>query len=150
MLGQPAATTFAIALSLHLQSRTTCLKAENVPLYWVLDSRQRLVTHTAEDDLTRNELMTYFDVIEGTAAYGWRKLFDARGARLAMTSDDIMAIGARLREIHGRAPHGPMAVVMPRVESESFSRLLGFIAAADRQTRVFQELEPARQWILSA
>lgn len=132
-----------------MQCPATSPKAEGVPLYWILDSRRRFVTHTAEDDLTRDDLMAYFDVIEGTATYGWRKLFDAREARLAMTSEDLMAIGARLREIHGRAPHGPMAVVTPRIKSESFSRLLGFIAAADRQTRVFQELEPARQWILS-
>ena len=116
-------------------------------LNWIIDSRKRLVTHTADGDLTRDDLMAYFDAVTGADAWTWRKLFDARKARPAMSVEDLMAIGVRVRAQHARGMTGPIAVVLPETDSESFTRLLGFIASAKRPMRVFRTLEPARQWL---
>jgi hypothetical protein len=122
------------------------LKSATV-LYWIIDSRKRLVTHTAEGELTRGDLTAYFDAVTAADAWSWRKLFDARKARPTMTAEDLMAIGVRIRTQHALGVAGPIAIVLPEVESETFTRLLGFIAVADRPMRVFKTLDPARQWI---
>ena len=116
-------------------------------LYWLIGSRKRLVTHTAEGDLTRDDLMAYFDAVTGADAWTWRKLFDARRCTPAMSPEDLMAIGVRIRAQHARGVTGPIAIVLPETDSETFTRLLGFIATARRPARVFRALEPARQWI---
>ncbi|MCA0246266.1 MAG: hypothetical protein LCH93_06565 [Proteobacteria bacterium] len=116
-------------------------------LYWIIDSRKRLVTHTAEGDLTRSDLMAYFDALTGADAWTWRKLFDARRCTPAMSPEDLMAIGVRIRAQHARGVTGPIAIVLPETDSETFTRLLGFIASARRPARVFRTLESARQWI---
>lgn len=116
-------------------------------LYWIIDSRKRLVTHTAEGDLTRGDLMAYFDAVTGADAWTWRKLFDARRCTPAMSPEDLMAIGVRIRAQHARGVTGPIAIVLPETDSETFTRLLGFIATDRRPARLFRALEPARQWI---
>ncbi|WP_020696449.1 hypothetical protein [Reyranella massiliensis] len=116
-------------------------------LYWIIDSRKRLVTHTAEGDLTRGDLMAYFDAVTGADAWTWRKLFDARRCTPAMSPEDLMAIGVRIRTQHARGVTGPIAIVLPETDSETFTRLLGFIATDRRPARVFRTLDPARQWI---
>lgn len=115
-------------------------------LYWIIDSRNRLVTHTAEGELTRGDLMAYFDAVTGADAWSWRKLFDARNACMAMTPEELLGIGVHLRAMHRRGV-GPMAVVLPEAQDDNFNRLLGFLAAADRPIRVFRALEPARHWL---
>ncbi len=116
-------------------------------LYWIIDSRRRLVTHTAEGELTRGDLMAYFDALTGADAWGWRKLFDARRCTPTMSPEDLMALGVRIREQHARGVSGPIAIVLPENENDAFTRLLGFIAAADRPMRVFRTLDSARHWI---
>jgi len=116
-------------------------------LHWTIDSRKRLVTHTADGDLTRGDLMAYFDAVTGAEAWKWRKLFDARRCTPAMSPEDLMAIGVRIRAQHARGMTGPIAIVLPETDNEIFTRLLGFIATAKRPMRVFRTLDPARQWI---
>ena len=91
--------------------------------------------------------MAYFDAVTGADAWTWRKLFDARRCTPAMSPEDLMAIGVRIRTQHARGVTGPIAIVLPEADSETFTRLLGFIATDRRPARVFRTLDPARQWI---
>ena len=61
-----------------------------------------------------------------------------------------MAIGVRIRAQHARGVTGPIAIVLPETDSETFTRLLGFIATARRPARVFRALEPALRDLLTA
>lgn len=91
--------------------------------------------------------MAYFDAVTGAGAWSWRKLFDARRCTPAMSNEDLMAVGVRVRAQHARGTTGPIAIVLPQTDSETFTRLLGFIASAKRPMRVFRTLDSARQWI---
>ncbi len=116
-------------------------------LHWNIDSRKRLVTHTVDGDLTRDEVMAYFDAVTGAEAWSWRKLLDARRCTPALSPEDLLAIGVRIRAQHALGRTGPIAIVLPERDSETFSRLLGYIATDNRPMRVFRALGPARQWI---
>jgi hypothetical protein len=117
-----------------------------MPLYWTIDSRQKLVTVTCEGDVTSADLADYMDAVEGARALTYCKLFDGTAFQTSMTALDMLEIGVRIRSYHTR-PIGPLAIVLPPDKADLFARVLGILAAADRPMRVFTRLAPARRWI---
>ena len=117
-----------------------------MPLYWTIDSRQKLVTIACEGDVTHADLVDYLNVVEGARALAYRKLFDGTAFQTSMTASDMLEIGARFRSYHSR-PIGPLAMVLPPDKADLFARVLGILAAADRPMRVFARLAPAKRWI---
>lgn len=118
-----------------------------MPFHWIIDSRARLVTVTAEGDCTRADIEAYLKAVDGGGAVTWRKLFDGRNGRPAMGREDMLAIGVLFRSYHQRGPVGALAIVVTEAHVERVSRALGILAAADRPMRIFHELEKARRWI---
>lgn len=120
-----------------------------MPLHWIIDSRSRLVTVTAEGDFTRTDLETYLKAVDGGGAVTWRKLFDARHGRPAMGRDDMLGVSVLFRGFHRRGPVGALALVVTDAQAERISRALGVLASADRPMRIFNDLEKARRWVES-
>ena len=121
-----------------------------MPLHWTVASKERLVITIAEGDVTRAEVEDYITAMNGAGTLGYRKLFDASRGDTAMTAEDMLAIGVRIRERHAKGGRqGPLAVVVPPDKSSLVARVLGILATADRPMRVFSESEPARRWIES-
>jgi hypothetical protein len=118
--------------------------------HWIIESRRRQVTQLADGDLSWQEYHKLLNVIDGARIHHWRNLFDATDAHLAMTSADLLNLGARIRDQVSRHTMGPLAIVTPRVETESFARFLGFLATADRPIRIFRNIERAQIWLDSA
>jgi hypothetical protein len=119
-------------------------------LSWHLDPSRHFVMVSAEGEVTRADVEAYLSEIERSNATSWRKLLDLRSARVALSADDVLAIGVRLREADASGDVGALAVVMPEVDPEGLMRLLGFLAAAKRPMRLFKAIEPARRWIKSS
>ena len=119
-----------------------------MPLHWTIQSELKLATIVAEGDVVRSDIEAYLSVVVDANISAWRKLIDARTARLALTNEDVNSLGARLRAADAVRTIGPLAFVVPAVETPELRRLLGFLAAAKRPMRIFEEFEPARKWIL--
>jgi hypothetical protein len=117
-----------------------------VPLHWIIDSRQKLVTLTAEGEVSRADADQYLEAVEHAAAVGYRKLIDWRAANVAMVPEDVMAVGVRIRSFHGGSV-GALAVVLADDRSEAVARILGILATADRPIRIFTSMPPAQRWI---
>ena len=121
-----------------------------MPLHWTVDSKERLVIATAEGAVTRAEVENYLEVMNGAGTLPYRKFFDCSRADTAMTPEDMLAIGVRIRARHATTGTlGPLAIVVPPAKSELISRVLGILAAANRPMRIFSDIEPARRWIES-
>jgi hypothetical protein len=121
-----------------------------MPVNWEVDPQQKLVTVVAEGDVTRAEVEAYLDAVGEAGLYGYSKLFDGTRAATHMTSEEVLALGARMRGLHVEGhPMGALAAVVPDNQMEAVSRVLGMLAAADRPMRVFRQIEPARKWIRS-
>lgn len=120
-----------------------------MPLHWIIDSRTRLVAVTAGGDFTRTDLEAYLKAVEGGGAVAWRKLFDARQGRPAMSREEMLAVGVLFRGYHQRGPVGALALVATDAQAERVSRVLGVLASADRRMRLFDDLDKARRWIES-
>ena len=119
-----------------------------MPLHWAIDSRQQLVTLSAEGEVTRADADGYLDAVEHANAVTYRKLIDGRAGTIGMAPEDLMAIGVRIRSFHGSAV-GALAIVLAEDKSEKVARILGILATADRPIRLFASLPPAQRWIES-
>jgi hypothetical protein len=119
-----------------------------MPLHWTIDSRGELVTVVADGDITRADADAYLDAMEGAGAIGYRKLFDGMAGHIAMDTEDLLAVGVRVRSFH-RGPVGALALVLPEDRLEPVARILGILASADRPLRLFKNLPSAQRWIES-
>ena len=120
-----------------------------MPLHWTVQSNLKLVTVVCEGDVDRSDVEAYLAMVNGANIVDWRKLFDARTARPTFTVEDVNEIGVRIRTADAVRTVGPLAFVMPQAPSPELMRLLGFLAAAKRPMRIFNELAPARKWIMT-
>jgi len=118
-----------------------------MPLYWVIDSRERLVTGVAEGGVRKDDVDAYLDAIAGAGAGTYRKLFDGSRGEPQMSSDDIMAVAVRMRGMQQAGLAGPLAMVMPRDRYEQFARMLGILAVPDRPMQFFSDADSARSWL---
>ena len=118
-----------------------------MPLHWTIDPQDKLITAVAEGDITRGDFEAFLNASKAAGAQHYRKLFDGTRGTLRMASEDIMALGARMRASHETATMGALAAVVPDGDSEAISRVLGMLAAADRRMRVFRQVATARRWI---
>jgi hypothetical protein len=117
-----------------------------VPLHWVIDSRQQLVTVRGEGKVTLADMEHYLQVVAGANALAYRKLYNGMECDIAMDKDELVSVGARCRSFSGRAV-GPVAIVLPPEMHERIARLFGILAAAPRPLRIFTSLAAAQRWI---
>jgi DNA-binding IclR family transcriptional regulator len=117
-----------------------------MPLYWTIDSRQQFVVVTADGDVTHADAEAHLAAIEGCGAVAYRKLYDGRAGNFVMSHDEMMAIGAKIRNQHHR-PVGALAIVLPHDQHEPVARILGILASADRPLKLFTSVAPAQRWI---
>ena len=118
-----------------------------MPLYWTIDSKERLFTGSGEGDVTLADAMALLEALAGAKALSYRKLFDGRAVRSAMTGDDLLAVAAKIRAYHDEGPVGALAIVGTDEQFDMFARLLGALAAADRPMKVFTSLRQALMWL---
>ena len=118
-----------------------------MPLYWVIDSRERLMTAVAEGGVTKEEANAYLDAMAGAGADGYRRLFDGSGGEPLMEDHDIMGLAVRMRGMQQLGQPGPLAIVMPRDKHERFARMLGVLAVPNRPISFFSDAAAARVWL---
>lgn len=118
-----------------------------MPLYWTIDSKRRLFTGVGEGEVTLADAMSLLKVLAGAKALSYRKLFDGRAVKSAMTGDDLLAVCVQIRTYHEQGHVGALAMVATPEQTVTFARLLGALAAADRPIKVFSSLRAARSWL---
>ena len=118
-----------------------------MPLHWMIDSRERLVTGVADGGVRRDEMDAYLDAIAGAGAGTYRKLFDGSRGEPLMSADDIMALAVRMRGMQQLGLTGPLAIIMPRDKYDQFARMLGILAVPDRPMEFFSDADAARAWL---
>src|SRR5260221_13387842 len=118
-----------------------------MPLYWMIDSKARLVSTRAEGEVTLAHALRHLEAIAGACALSYRKLFDARAGTSPMSGEEILTLCVKVRSYHAQGPMGPLAVVATPDQTVVFARLLGVLAAADRRMKGFDSLRQARRWV---
>jgi hypothetical protein len=118
-----------------------------MPLYWTIDSRERLMTAVADGGVGKEEANAYLDAMVGAQAGGYRRLFDGSHGEPLMSQQDIMELAVRMRGIQELQEPGPLAIVMPGDKYDQFARMLGILAVPDRPMRFFGDPETALAWL---
>lgn len=122
-----------------------------MPVHWTIDSEAKIFEVTCIGVVEPDEIHRMLDVLVGSDALGYRKLFDGSQADTRMGALDILSIGVRMRTLHGEGvPLGPLAVVIPSDKYPLLSRVLGILASPRRPMRIFSEVERARKWLDTA
>ena len=85
-----------------------------MPLHWMIDSRERLMTAAAEGGVRKDEMDAYLDAIDGARAGDYRQLFDGSVGEPLMTPGHIMSLAVRMRGMQQLGLAGPLAIIMPR------------------------------------
>ena len=91
--------------------------------------------------------MALLDALAGAKALSYRKLFDGRAVKAAMTGEELLAVCFKIRSYHEQGPVGALAIVCTPEQTVTFASLLGALAAADRPIRVFTTPRKARIWL---
>ncbi len=120
-------------------------------MHYLIDSKRRLVSVTAEGGITRADVDAYLEAVIGAGALEYRKLFDWRAGAPAMDFPEVMSVVAETRSLHDR-PHGALAIVLSEQQrqSEQLARVLGVLLSAPRPMRVFSSVRTARRWLESS
>lgn len=100
-----------------------------------------------QGEVTLHDAMSFLEALAGAKALSYRKLFDGRAVQSAMTGDDLLAVSAKIRAHHDQGPVGALAIVGTDEHFETFARLLGALASADRPMKVFTNVRQARNWL---
>ena len=118
-----------------------------MPLYWTIDSKERLFTGSGEGEVTFADALSLLDALAGARALSYRKLFDASAIQSSMTGEELLMVCARIRAFHEQGPVGALAIVCTPEQTVTFAPLLGALAAADRPIKMFPSLRLANTWL---
>ena len=115
-------------------------------LSWTIDDSRRTVDVVAEGEVTLADANAFFDAMERAKALPYNKLLDGARGYAAMDEQELMAVAARVRNLHSLGVMGALAIVITREQSQRLARVLGAAAVADRPIRVFDDVRQARRW----
>ncbi len=118
-----------------------------MPIMWGVNHSVRLVSAKATGELGRKDIEGYLDGLMAAATLSYRKVLDMAESRLALSDDDMAALGERIRSHESTAAMGNVAVIAVADEVYDQFRLFESIVHAQRQLRVFRDAEMAYAWL---
>ncbi len=118
-----------------------------MPIAWGVNHAARLVSAKATGELGRTDIEDYFDGLVAAATLSYRKVLDMAECRLALSGDDMLAIGRRIRDHEAMGPMGSVAVIAGSDELYDQIRLFESVVDADRPLKIFRDAEMAYAWL---
>ncbi len=118
-----------------------------MPIQWGVNHAARLVSAKATGELGKADIEDYLDGLVAAATLSYRKVLDMAGSRLALTDDDMLAIGARIRAHEARGPMGSVAVIAGSDELYDQIRQFESVVDAHRPLKIFRDAEMAYAWL---
>ena len=115
---------------------------------WNINSEIQLFEVGCDGFVEASDIHRMLDVLVGSQALGYRKLFDGSRADTTLGPQDILDIGVRLRSMQADSVAlGPLAVVIPDSRYALLARVLGILATGRRPMRIFNDVRKARHWL---
>jgi hypothetical protein len=118
-----------------------------MPIIWGVNHAARLVSAKATGELSRADFEDYLDGLVAAATLSFRKVLTMSDSRLALSSEDMAALGARIRGHESRGPMGSVAMIVGSDELYDQIRLFESVVGADRQLKIFRDAEMAYAWL---
>jgi hypothetical protein len=118
-----------------------------MPLEWKIDHAKRMVTVTAQGEVTLKQGEEYLDAVVVADAMPYAKLFDCTHMVTHATDDDMMELAARIRAYASVFKGGPLCFVVATPEMLDYTRRYINLARADRPMQICKTLAEAEAWL---
>jgi hypothetical protein len=118
-----------------------------MPIVWGVNHAARLVSAKATGELGRTEFEDYLDGLVAAATLSYRKVLDMAGSRLALSGEDMEAIGARIRGHEAIGPMGSVAVIAGSDDIYAQFTRFESVIDADRPLKIFRDAGMAYAWL---
>ena len=118
-----------------------------MPVHWTVSHPQRLVVAVAKDVVTVADIEQYFAGVTAEGGMSYRKIFEITHTPLALSEDNLKALGQRVIFYAQHGQIGPLAIVAASDESYAQARVFADAAKVSRPLQIFRELHAARQWL---
>ena len=99
-----------------------------MPVHWTVSHPQRLVVAVTKDQVTVADIEQYFAGVTADGAMAYRKIFEITHAPMAISDENLKALGQRVVFYAEHGQIGPVAIVA--ASDESFAQAETFAAAA--------------------
>jgi hypothetical protein len=106
----------------------------------------RLVVAIVDGAFIRRDVERYLADIFAAGCGPYAKLFDIARAGNPLPSEDMRAIGARIRVLGAMGPMGPLAIVTSNTLRPTAESFVSY-ATATRSIRLFDGEREARSWL---
>lgn len=118
-----------------------------MPVHWTISHSARLVVAVAKDEVKVEDIEKYFASVTAEGGMAYRKIFEITATPMALSEENLQALGQRvvLYAQHGQV--GPLAIVASSDESYLQAQAFAVAAKAWRPLRLFRELHTARRWL---
>jgi hypothetical protein len=118
-----------------------------MPVHWTVSHPQRLVVAVAKDEVTVADIEQYFAGVTAEGGMSYRKIFEITHTPLALSEENLKALGQRVMFYAQHGQIGPLAIVAASDESYAQARIFAEAAKVSRPLQIFRELHAARQWL---
>jgi hypothetical protein len=118
-----------------------------MPITWGVNHGARLVSAKATGELGRTDFEDYLDGLGAAATLSFRKVLDMSESRLALSAEDMAALGARIRDHESMRPMGSVAIIAGSDELYDQIRLFESVVYAKRPLKIFRDAELAYAWL---
>lgn len=117
---------------------------------WQISHAERLVTALCSGSVVLSDVERYLDDVIVSNALPYAKIFDAGEASWALSDNDMLALGARIRAYPALSPvFGPLAIVAASDKLHEQAQMFAALAQVDRPLKIFRAAEAARKWLAS-
>ncbi|WP_020698155.1 hypothetical protein [Reyranella massiliensis] len=118
-----------------------------MPVHWTISHANRLVVAVAKDRVTVSDIEKYFAAITADGAMAYRKIFEVTHTPMALSEENLKALGERIVLYAQHGQIGPVAIVAASDESFAQAQIFAAAATARRPLAIFRELHAARHWL---
>jgi hypothetical protein len=118
-----------------------------MPVHWTVSHPQRLVVAVTKDEVTVADIEQYFAGVTAEGGMSYRKIFEITHTPMALSDDNLRALGQRVVFYAQHGQIGPLAIVAASDESYAQAKIFAESAQVRRPLQIFRELHDARQWL---
>lgn len=118
-----------------------------MPVQWTISHPQRLVVAVAKEPVTVSDIEQYFAGVTADGGMAYAKIFEITASPMALSEDNLRALGQRVMFYAQHGQIGPLAIVAASDESYAQAQIFAQAAVARRPLQIFRELHAARTWL---
>ena len=118
-----------------------------MPVHWTISHSARLVVAVAKEQVSVQDMEQYFAGVTADGGMSYRKIFEVTHTPMALSEENLRALGQRVVYYAKHGQVGPVAIVAASDESYAQAKIFAEAAKVSRPLAIFREMHAARRWL---